>query len=154
MFIKLRRTAWIATAVAATSSMVVVPAHAEETIDAFARAHLKSTQETLTADGASSAVAISATPEALPELMFIHGVDDIATAYLRVDGRFGYHVSDGDRFGDWRVVKIGSDFVDVTRGGKVQRLLLPNAMGASPAGETQASRARLGSSGRRNGEDF
>lgn len=154
MFIKLRRTAWIATAVAATSPMFAVPAHAMETIDVFARAHLKSSQETLAADGASPAAAISATPEVLPELMFIHGVDDIAVAYLRVDGRFGYNVSDGDRFGDWKVVKIGSDFVDVTRGGKAQRLLLPNAMGASPAGEAQAGRAKLGSSGRRNGEDL
>lgn len=153
MSIKLRRTAWIATAVVASTSMPVMSAHAEETIDAFARSHLKSSQETLTADG-TPAPAATATPEVLPELMFIHGVDDTTVAYLRVNGRFGYSVSDGDRFGDWRVVKIGSDFVDVTRGGKLQRLLLPNAIGTSSASEAQASRARLGSSGRRNGEDF
>ncbi|QHE90553.1 hypothetical protein PI93_001020 [Pandoraea fibrosis] len=155
MSIKLRRTAWMTTAVVASSLMPHMPVNAAETIDAFARAHLKSSQETLTADGtASSSATISAAPDVLPELMFIHGVDDTTVAYLRVDGRFGYSVSDGDRFGDWRVVKIGSDFVDVTRGGRSQRLLLPNAMGASSLGDAQASRARLGSSGRRNGEDF
>ncbi|AJE98416.1 hypothetical protein [Pandoraea apista] len=147
MSIKLRRTAWIATAVVASSSMLVTPGHAAETIDAFARAHLKSSQAAIASDTPASAATISAAPDVLPELMFIHGVENTTVAYLRVDGRFGYSVSDGDQFGDWRVVKIGSDFVDVSRSGKSQRLLLPNAMGASTSGGAQAGRPRPGSPG-------
>ncbi|WP_374620208.1 hypothetical protein [Pandoraea sp.] len=156
MFIKLRPTVWLAMAVIASLSVPVMSVRAEETIDTFARAHLKSSQEaadssngTNGTNGAGSSSAKGAKSEVPPELLFIHGVDDTTVAYLRVDGRFGYSVSDGDRFGDWQVVKIGSDFVDVARGGKPSRLLLPNAMGP-----VQANSARLGASGRRNGEDF
>ena len=154
MFIKLRPTVWLTMAVMASLSMPAMSVRAEETIDTFARAHLKSSQEAADSNGAttgsdSSSAKGGANADVPPELLFIHGVDDTTVAYLRVDGRFGYSVSDGDRFGDWQVVKIGSDFVDVARGGKPSRLFLPNAMGP-----VQANSARLGASGRRNGEDF
>ncbi|VVD63970.1 hypothetical protein [Pandoraea terrigena] len=151
MSTKLRLTAGFATA--AMLSLPITPARAAETIDTFARAHLKSSQEAADAQRATAEdarqPATGATPDVSPELLFIHGVDDTTVAYLRVDGRFGYSVSDGDRFGDWRVVKIGRDYVDVARGGKPRRLLLPNAMGPTRAGS-----ARQGSPGRRNGDDF
>lgn len=153
MSTKLRLTAGFATAALLVLPMTITPVRAAETIDTFARAHLKSSQEAADAQSATTASerqpAAGAPPDVSPELLFIHGVDDTTVAYLRVDGRFGYNVRDGDRFGDWRVVKIGSDFVDVARGGKPRRLLLPNAVGPAPT-----SNARLGSPGRRNGDDF
>ncbi|BDD91743.1 hypothetical protein OYT13_00900 [Pandoraea sp. XJJ-1] len=153
MSTKLRLTAGFAMTAMLSLPMAITPVRAAETIDTFARAHLKSSQEATAAQSAAAGgepqPVTGATPDVAPELLFIHGVDDTTVAYLRVDGRFGYSVSDGDRFGDWRVVKIGSDYVDVARGGKPRRLLLPNAMGA-----TQAGSARQGSPGRRNGDDF
>ena len=153
MSTKLRLTAGVATAAMLSLPMSIVPARAAETIDTFARAHLKSSQEAADAQGEAKGAERPPTsggaPDVPPELLFIHGVDETTVAYLRVDGRFGYNVSNGDRFGDWRVVKIGSDFVDVARGGKSRRLLLPNAMGPAPT-----NNARQGSPGRRDGNDF
>ncbi|MFJ2994323.1 hypothetical protein [Pandoraea sp. NPDC087047] len=151
MFTKLRRTAPRAMMVAVLLPMASQLACADETIDAFARAHLKSSQEALdakrTSDTAEApAPAKPATPEVPPELLFIHAVENTTVAYLRVDGRYGYSVSAGDRFGDWRVVNIGSDFVDVTRAGKPRRLLLPNAV--------TESRAGLAPPGRRDGDVY
>lgn len=140
MSTKLRRTASTVLVVQLVLlSTVSRLAYAEETIDAFAREHLRTSQQALDAkrpaDGVGGPTPMSpARPETPPELLFIHGVEDTTLAYLRVDGRYGYSVREGDRFGDWRVVGIGSDFVDVTRAGKPRRLLLPNAVSENRVG--------------------
>ena len=143
MFIKLRRMTPLALIVMASLPMWAAQAWAGETIDAFARDHLKASQAAVQAKNADTAGPESpnAAPAQFtlpPELLFIHGVEDTTVAYLRLDGRYGYSVSNGDRFGDWQVVTIGSDFVDVTRKGKKQRLLLPNAIGAGPTSSLKA----------------
>lgn len=113
--------------------------HAEENIDAFARAHLKASQEAQEgkaaaerskSDSAVDAAAKSARVDSPPELLFIQGVDNTTVAYLRVDGRFGHTVKRGDSVGEWNVVAIGDDFVDVKRHGKPTRLLLPDTVAA------------------------
>lgn len=123
-------------------------AHAEETIDAFARAHLKASQAAQAAKDAGeaqaahkvpgAAVARPARPDVPPELLFIYGVENTTVAYLRVDGRYGRNVTRGDKVGDWQIVAIGDDFVDVRRGAQRRRLLLPNTFGAAPVAPEQA----------------
>ncbi|VVD76597.1 hypothetical protein [Pandoraea anhela] len=132
-------------------------AHAEETIDAFARAHLKASQQAQDAKQAESKaagagpaherhVAKPAHVDTPPELLFIYGVENATVAYLRVDGRFGRNVSKGDKVGEWQVVNIGDDFVDIRHGTRQQRLLLPNAFGAAPSSATQTSQRARGAS--------
>jgi len=114
--------------------------HAEENIDAFARAHLKASQEAQEGKAAAAdpsknesavdAAAKSARVDSPPELLFIQGVDNTTVAYLRVDGRFGHTVKRGDSVGEWNVVAIGDDFVDVKLHGKRTRLLLPDTLAA------------------------
>ena len=113
--------------------------HAEENIDAFARAHLKASQEAQEGKAAADpsknesavdAAAKSARVDSPPELLFIQGVDNTTVAYLRIDGRFGHTVKRGDSVGEWNVVAIGDDFVDVKRSGKRIRLLLPDTLAA------------------------
>jgi hypothetical protein len=143
MFIKLRRMTPLAMVVVASMPMWAFQASADETIDAFAREHLRASQSAAQAQtaGAAASEGTDAAPAQFtlpPELLFIHGVEDTTVAYLRLDGRYGYSVSNGDRFGEWQVVKIGSEFVDVSRKGKQQRLLLPNAIGAGPTSNAKA----------------
>ncbi|MCE4061150.1 hypothetical protein LXM60_13135 [Pandoraea sputorum] len=143
MFTKLLRdAAWV------TATLLSATAHAEETIDAFARAHLKTSQEAQDAKqaqaGAQAAgdahTPTSAKPalaDGPPELLFIYGVENASVAYLRVDGKFGRNVTKGDKVGHWQVVQIGDDFVDMRRGERQQRLLLPSAFGAAPSSSAQ-----------------
>ncbi|MGC7404873.1 hypothetical protein ACPWR0_08390 [Pandoraea pneumonica] len=134
------------------AAAIGAPAHGEENIDAFARAHLKASQEaqdskavtgdapsTENTDDASTKPARADIP---PELLFIQGVENTTVAYLRIDGRFGHTVKRGDTAGEWKVVTIGDDFVDVTRHGKPKRLLLPDALAVQHAAQ-----------GRRDGND-
>ena len=85
-----------------------------------------------------AAVARPARPDVPPELLFIYGVENTTVAYLRVDGRYGRNVTRGDKVGDWQIVAIGDDFVDVRRGAQRRRLLLPNTFGAAPVAPEQA----------------
>ncbi|VVD85806.1 hypothetical protein PAQ31011_01362 [Pandoraea aquatica] len=157
MFTKLLRSA-----VWTTATLLSTNAHAEETIDAFARAHLKASQEAQDAkqaqakaqtagDAQTSASAKAAQADGPPELLFIYGVENATVAYLRVDGKFGRNVTKGDKVGHWQVVQIGDDFVDIRRGARQQRLLLPNAFGAVPSSSTQTSQRVPGQA---HGDDF
>lgn len=134
------------------AAAIGAPAHGEENIDAFARAHLKASQEAQDSKAVAgdtpsndSATDISIKPthtDIPPELLFIQGVENTTVAYLRIDGRFGHTVKRGDTAGEWKVVTIGDDFVDVTRQGKPKRLLLPDALAVQHAAQ-----------GRRDGND-
>jgi hypothetical protein len=140
-------------AVLTLSVMLPASARAEETIDAFARAHLRASQEAQDAREAQAraasaagageaktpASATSARSEASPELLFIHGVENAVVAYLRVDGRFGRNVVKGDKVGEWQVVNIGDDYVDMRHGARQKRLLLPNAFGQASSSTVQTS---------------
>ncbi|UVA79729.1 hypothetical protein [Pandoraea commovens] len=159
MFTKLLRDAVRATA---TATLLSASAHAEETIDAFARAHLKASQEAQDAKQAQAdaqAAGNAQTPtsakptlaDAPPELLFIYGVENASVAYLRVDGKFGRNVTKGDKVGHWQVVQIGDDFVDMRRGARQQRLLLPNAFGAAPSSSAQTSQRVPGQA---HGDDY
>ncbi|MCI3207331.1 MULTISPECIES: hypothetical protein [Pandoraea] len=145
MFIKFFRRA-----VLTMAAVIPATAHAEETIDAFARAHLKASQEAQDAKQADARAAAAGNAHGRadtkppptgepPELLFIYGVENATVAYLRVDGRFGRNVTRGDNVGEWKVVDIGDDFVDLQHGAKRKRLLLPNAFGIAPSSATQAS---------------
>lgn len=122
----------------AFATLVAAPAFGEENIDAFARAHLKASQDAQEDKAAGNGQSPdNAVPDVAgkparvdipPELLFIQGVENTTVAYLRVDGRFGHTVKRGDRVGEWQVVGIGDDFVDVKRHGKPKRLLLPDAL--------------------------
>ncbi|AJP55980.1 hypothetical protein UC34_01200 [Pandoraea vervacti] len=137
-------------AVLTLSVMLPASAHAEETIDAFARAHLKASQEAQDARQAQAeaagsgnvkapASATSARPDVAPELLFIYGVENAVVAYLRVDGRFGRNVVKGDKVGEWQIVNIGDDYVDMRHGARQKRLLLPNAFGEASSSSVQTS---------------
>ncbi|VVE80742.1 hypothetical protein [Pandoraea sputorum] len=157
MFTKLLRdAAWV------TATLLSATAHAEETIDVFARAHLKASQAAQDAKQAQakahaagdSQAPTSAKPalaDGPPELLFIYGVENASVAYLRVDGKFGRNVAKGDKVGHWQVVQIGDDFVDIRRGERQQRLLLPNAFGAVPSSSTQTNRRVPGQA---HGDDY
>lgn len=136
MFIKYLAAAYLGV-------LVVSPSMAQESIDEFARAHLQSAraeqEAKADADAAKSdGVAGRAKPRESLELLFIQGVDDVTIAYVRVDGRFGKSVKRGDRVRDWQVAAIGDDYVEVTRAGKTQRLLLPADMPAMDEHHGQA----------------
>ncbi|VVE69946.1 hypothetical protein PAN31117_03523 [Pandoraea anapnoica] len=157
MFTKLLRGA-----VWATATLLSASVHAEETIDAFARAHLKASQEAQDAkqaqakaqaagDGKTPTFAKPALADVPPELLFIYGVENASVAYLRVDGKFGRNVAKGDKVGLWQVVQIGDDFVDIRRGARQQRLLLPNAFGEAPSSSEQTSRRVPGQA---HGDDY
>ncbi|VVD87265.1 hypothetical protein PMO31116_01410 [Pandoraea morbifera] len=143
MSIKSFHTACAVLLTASCAFATAAGASAEETIDAFARAHLKASQAAQAAKDAGEAQAVHPAPGAVtagpvrpdvpPELLFIYGVENTTAAYLRVDGRYGRNVTRGDKVGDWQVVAIGDDFVDVRRGAQRRRLLLPNTFGAAPA---------------------
>ncbi|WP_167365767.1 hypothetical protein [Pandoraea norimbergensis] len=133
-------------AVAFTAFLVApATASAEENIDAFARAHLKASQDAQedkaagngpSPDGiAPDVTSKPARADLPPELLFIQGVENTTVAYLRVDGRFGHTVKRGDHVGEWQVVSIGDDFVDVKRHGKPARLLLPDALAVKHAAQ-------------------
>ncbi|MFK0377185.1 hypothetical protein [Pandoraea sp. NPDC090278] len=156
MFTKLLRGA-----VWATATLLSANAHAEETIDAFARAHLKASQAAQDAkqaqakaqggDGQTPTSAKPAQTDGPPELLFIYGVENASVAYLRVDGKFGRNVTKGDKVGHWQVVQIGDDFVDIRRGARQQRLLLPNAFGAVSSSSAQMSQRVPGKA---HGDDY
>uniref|UniRef100_A0A0H3WVV7 Type IV pilus biogenesis protein PilP n=2 Tax=Pandoraea faecigallinarum TaxID=656179 RepID=A0A0H3WVV7_9BURK len=150
-------------AMAAMATVLPAGAHAEETIDAFARAHLKASQQAQDArqaqartNGASAGNPQAHAPEkparadVPPELLFIYGVENAVVAYLRVDGRFGRNVVKGDKVGEWQVVNIGDDYVDLRHGARAQRLLLPNAFGDGPSPAMQTSHR---APGRLHGDD-
>ncbi|VVE74249.1 hypothetical protein [Pandoraea sputorum] len=157
MFTKLLRdAAWV------TATLLSATAHAEETIDVFARAHLKASQEAQDAKQAQAKAQaagdaqtpMSAKPaltDGPPELLFIYGVENASVAYLRVDGKFGRNVTKGDKVGHWQVVQIGDDFVDMRRGERQQRLLLPNAFGAVPSSSAQTNQRVPGQA---HGDDY
>ncbi|SUA90889.1 hypothetical protein [Pandoraea pulmonicola] len=141
MFTKVCRMAALAMLVAAPGWLGSTTVHAEETIDAFARAHLKASQQAQDEKDAKAAKAAGDAQERTaapprgdvpPELLYIYGVENAVVAYVRVEGRYGRSVGKGDKIGEWQVVNIGDDFVDVRRGARQQRLLLPSAFGAAP----------------------
>lgn len=134
MFTKAFRALRVAHWVAPLALAAAATANAEETIDAFARAHLKASQAAIQGDPATANAQDDARPrpEVPPELLYIYGVENATVAHLRVDGRYGRNVTKGDKVGEWQIVAIGDDFVDVRRGARRQRLLLPSALGAAP----------------------
>lgn len=158
MFTKVCRMATLAPLamlVAAPGWLGSTTVHAGETIDAFARAHLKASQQArdekdakaaLAADDAQERTATSPRADAPPELLYIYGVENAIVAYVRVEGRYGRSVGKGDKIGEWQVVNIGDDFVDVRRGARQQRLLLPSAFGAAPPMPDAAKQSARGRS--------
>ncbi|MBN4667407.1 hypothetical protein HUS70_18005 [Pandoraea nosoerga] len=155
MFTKVCRMAPMAMLVAAPGWLGGTTAHAEETIDAFARAHLKASQQAQDEKAAKAAQAggrpseyTAAPPRAdmPPELLYIYGVENAVVAYVRVDGRYGRSVGKGDRIGEWQVVGIGDDFIDIRRGTRQRRLLLPSAFGAAPPAPDAATQSAQGHS--------
>ncbi|UDM18989.1 hypothetical protein [Vogesella sp. XCS3] len=110
-----------------------------ETIDRFAKGTLSA------APGAPAGVAIGlpAIPTGIPpipvaggqlpgkdgstqlfDIVFIQGKGNLHKVYLVIDGKYGKLARAGDVVQGWKIQKIGEDFVDISKGKKIKRLLM------------------------------
>lgn len=58
------------------------------------------------------------------DIVFIQGKGNSHKAYLVIDGKYGKLASQGEVIQGWKIQKIGEDFVDISKGKKVKRLLM------------------------------
>jgi hypothetical protein len=82
-----------------------------ETVDQYARRHLDAQHEVKNDD-------------VCLELVFTQGEGKKRSAYLLIEERYGKDVYVGDSIRGWKVQKIGSDHIDITKGNRRERLLL------------------------------
>lgn len=115
---------------------IVAEPHSGETVERYAERLLKLRMNEQARDAAPkpSSAPVSASPPKLEnigevgparfELVFIAGAKGQERVHLRIDGQYAKLLKAGEHFAGWRVLDIGSDFVDISKDGETTRLYL------------------------------